>query len=293
LKKTISTLTNQEARLLCFEDDNGSINLPSHATLHHFVKYRLGKEGFNEIMFRIGKKLSKITKIRDIKTDSTLLEASRYDRYADYNPHYKCKMDKAHITMIGTLPVYMTHTKGAAHDSPELKKHIAALVKMGMDLDTFALDGGYDSFNNHADIWYKLKAKPVIAYSSDSKIHNEGTMKRIDHWVNKMWKIGGSIHMKYEKKLRLLYENGRKKQVGMHLRNKNIEDEGFEEEYAKRAECERIHKNIKWTVKFDVKGMKNASKKMYSIMKFVAYQLLVTANLQNKIKQTNSFANYV
>ncbi|ODV50124.1 MAG: transposase, IS4 [Methanohalophilus sp. 2-GBenrich] len=39
--------------------------------------------------------------------------------------------------------------------------------------------------------------------------------------------------------------------------------------------------------------MKNASKEMYSIMKFVAYQLFVTANLQNKVKQTNSFANYV
>ncbi|RXG33371.1 transposase, IS4, partial [Methanohalophilus sp. WG1-DM] len=50
-------------------------------------------------MFRIGKKISRITKIRDVKTDSTPLEASRYDRYADYNPHYKCKMDKAHITM--------------------------------------------------------------------------------------------------------------------------------------------------------------------------------------------------
>ncbi|KXS43630.1 MAG: transposase, IS4, partial [Methanohalophilus sp. T328-1] len=61
-------------------------------------------------MFRIGKKISRITKIRDVKTDSTSLEASRYDGYADYNPHYKCKMDKAHITMIGTLPIYMTHT---------------------------------------------------------------------------------------------------------------------------------------------------------------------------------------
>ncbi|KXS43629.1 MAG: transposase, IS4 [Methanohalophilus sp. T328-1] len=32
-EKTISTLTNEKARLLCFEDDNGIINLPSHATL--------------------------------------------------------------------------------------------------------------------------------------------------------------------------------------------------------------------------------------------------------------------
>ncbi|MFP4655828.1 MAG: ISNCY family transposase, partial [Methanohalobium sp.] len=83
------------------------------------------------------------------------------------------------------------------------------------------------------------------------------------------------------------------KQVGMHLRNINIEDEGFNDDYSYRKECERIHKNIKWTVKFDIRGLNNSSKKLYSIMNFVAYQLLVMTNLQNGIKETNSFANYV
>ncbi|MCM1987531.1 ISNCY family transposase, partial [Methanococcoides seepicolus] len=90
-----------------------------------------------------------------------------------------------------------------------------------------------------------------------------------------------------------LYENGREKQVGMHLRNKNIEDDAFDEDYSHRGECERVHKHIKWTVKFDIRGMKNSSKKLYSIMNFVAYQLLVATNLQNEVKETNSFANYV
>lgn len=36
-------------------------------------------------------------------------------------------MDKAHITMVGTYPVFMTHTKGLAGDSPELINHIEAL----------------------------------------------------------------------------------------------------------------------------------------------------------------------
>ena len=292
-EKTISTLTKEKAQLLSFEDNNGVMNIPSPATLHHFVKYRLGEDGLDEIMFKIGKKISKTTKIIDAKTDSTPLEASRYDKYADYNPHYNCKMDKAHITMIGTLPIYMTHTKGTAHDSPELKKHIDALVKMEVDIDTYALDGGYDSFRNHADIWYKLNAKPVIAYSSDSKIHCEGTVERVDHWVNKMWKLGGSVHMRYGEKLRFLYENGREKQVGMHLRNSNIEDEGFDDNYSLRGECERVHNHIKRTMKFDIRGIRNDSKKLYSLMKFVAYQLLVTTNLQNEVKETNSFANYV
>src|SRR5664280_531120 len=66
----------------------------------------------------------------DTKIDSTPLEASRYDENADYHPHYGCKMDKAHITMVGTLPVFMTHTRGLAGDPQELIKHIEALKKM-------------------------------------------------------------------------------------------------------------------------------------------------------------------
>ncbi len=91
--------------------------------------------------------------------------------------------------------------------------------------------------------------------------------------------------MKYEEKLRFLYENGREKQVVMHLRNKNIGDDGFDEDYSHRSECERVHNHIKWTVKFDIRGMKNGSKKMYSIMNFVAYQLLVLTNLQKGLKR--------
>ena len=43
--KTISSLTEEEAILLSFFDENGKIKLPSGGTLHHFVKYRLGEEG--------------------------------------------------------------------------------------------------------------------------------------------------------------------------------------------------------------------------------------------------------
>jgi phosphate starvation-inducible membrane PsiE len=68
-KKTISTLTKEEVQLLSFEDNNGIMNLSSPATLHHFVKYRLGENGLDEVMFKIGKKISKITKIRNVKTD--------------------------------------------------------------------------------------------------------------------------------------------------------------------------------------------------------------------------------
>jgi len=290
--KTISSLTEEEAILLSFFDENSQIKLPSGGTLHHFVKYRLGEEGINEIMMLLGEKILKLSAEKEAKIDSTPLEASRYDTYADYNPHYECKMDKAHITMVGTYPVYMTHTKGLAGDSPELINHIKALKKMNADLDLYSADGGYDSFCNHSDIWYHLDAKPIISYASNAVIKQEGEEERINHWVNKKWRIGGDVHAPMESKLKFLYENERKEQVGMYLRNQNIRDESFDDQYKKRAECEKIHGHIKGTVKFDIRRLRNESKKLYSLLSFIAYQLLVLTEVQNKVGNKNSFGRY-
>ena len=292
--KIISSLTEEEAILLSFfdENDHGQIKLPSGGTLHHFVKYRLGEEGINEIMMLLGEKILKLSLETETKIDSTPLEASRYDKHADYNPHYECKMDKAHITMVGTYPVFMTHTNGLASDSPELVKHIEALQKMNANIVSYSADGGYDSFLNHAYIWFHLKAKPVISYASNAVINKEGKIERIDHWVNKMWKNGGDINAKTEDKLSFLYQNGRMLQVGMYLRNQNINDASFKELYKKRSECEKIHGHIKDTVKFDVRRVRNKSRKIYSLLNFVAYQLLVLTELQNKVQNRNSFGGY-
>ena len=59
--KTISSLTEEEAILLSFFDENGQIELPSGGTLHHFVKYWLGEEGVNEIMMLLGEKILKLS----------------------------------------------------------------------------------------------------------------------------------------------------------------------------------------------------------------------------------------
>lgn len=290
--KIISSLTEEEAILLCFFDENGQIKLPCGGTLHHFVKYRLGEDGINEIMMLLGEKIFKFSWETEAKIDSTPLEASRYDKHADYNPHYECKMDKAHITMVGTYPVFMTHTKGVAGDSPELIHHIEALKNMNADLEFYSADGGYDSFLNHSDIWYHLDAKPIISYASNAVINPEGEEERINHWVNKKWRIGGDVHAPMENKLKFLYEIGRKEQVGMYLRNQNIRDEAFDDQYKKRAECEKIHGHIKGTVKFDIRRVRNESRKLYSLLSFIAYQLLVLTEMQNKIRDKNSFGIY-
>lgn len=38
------------------------------------------------------------------------------------------------------------------------------------------------------------------------------------------------------------------KQVGMHLRNKNIENDRSDEDHSHGSECERVHNHIKWTI---------------------------------------------
>jgi hypothetical protein len=40
------------------------------------------------------KKSSKLSQEKKAKIAFTSLRASRYDKHADYNPHYECKMDK-------------------------------------------------------------------------------------------------------------------------------------------------------------------------------------------------------
>ncbi|WP_394697802.1 transposase [uncultured Methanomethylovorans sp.] len=238
-------------------------------------------------MGMIAERIIRLTKARDLKTDSTPLEASRYDKHSDYNPHYGCKMDKAHITLIGFFPLYMIYTNGLANDSPELDKHIDFLKKYNMNIDSYALDSGYDSFENHADIWYHLKVKPTIPPKCNAVINMEGTIERINHWINKLWKKGGSIHMPIAKKLELLYENGRRKHVGMYLKNQALVDEKFEEKIKTRQPIERSNRHIKGRVTFDVRKIQTNSRELYSIVRFVAYQFMILTNLQNKIENIN------
>ena len=184
-------ISEDEAYLLGFREHDGIIKIPSGGTLHHFVKNRLGVEGADKIMLMVGRRIIQLVDEKDAKLDSTPIEVSRYDKYCDHNPHYKCKMNKAHITMIGTYSVFMTYTGGVEDDSPQVPYHIDALLAMNTNIDEYYLDGGYDSFQNHADIWYRLGAKPMISLPMNA----EGEVKRLNHWTNKMWKRDRSKDM--------------------------------------------------------------------------------------------------
>ena len=77
----------------------------------------------------VGERIDKPIDSKGAKLDSTPLEASRYDTHSDFNPYYECKMDKAHITMIDTYPVFMTYTDGLDGDSPQQLMPYIILIK--------------------------------------------------------------------------------------------------------------------------------------------------------------------
>lgn len=65
---------------------NGEYKIPSGSTVHHFVKTRLGIDGFNEIIAYLAKEIRIFLPDEVGIIESTPNEASRYDRYADFNP---------------------------------------------------------------------------------------------------------------------------------------------------------------------------------------------------------------
>ncbi|MCK4269249.1 MAG: transposase [Methanogenium sp.] len=293
-RKTLYSLTNEDCLYLRIPKINGEYRIPSSSSFHGFMKYRLGEEGFREIMELVGAKLAKAAdKPQEAIIDSTPLEASRYNPHALFNPHYLIKMDKAHIFHYGNYPLYMVYSNGTTNDKPCFYPLIQKIARMNPEMSAIVLDAGYDTFEIHAKIWRTFGIHPLIQFREDAVIHDEGTLEGINHWVNKMWKEGGDIHQSIEKKLRFLYDHGRKEQVGKYLRNINCLDEDFYSKCKNRSQCERKHKHIKDTVKFDIRSLLHTSKKMYTYASFISYQILILAHAQLKIENVNVFCNYI
>lgn len=291
-RDTVASLSQEDCYNLGVPLGEDGYHLPAHSTLHHFVKYRLKAEGFEMLMHIIGRTICRDSGETSGIIDSTPLEASRYNKDAVYNPHYQCKMDKAHIFHLGEFPITCCISGGTEADALYALPLVDDVNAMNPKLTAVFADGGYDSFQIHAGISYHLKARPYIDPRDSAVVNEEGTEPRIDHWVNRMWKVGGSIHDPLSMKLRFLYEHGRSEQVGMYLRNQNLLDPSFRETYARRGDCERTHNHIKSIVKFDIRGLRTASKRLYLLMNFVVYQILLLGHLQNGIRPAQHLAQY-
>ena len=192
--------------------------LPSPSTLHYFVKYRLGEEGMEVLMFLISKKIVHFLKSEtEVIIDSTPLVASRYCPNSLFNPHYQVKMDKAHILNLGAYPLFMIHSEGTENDKPYAHFLIKIAELLGVSCDRVLMDAGYDSLELHTLIFEKLHAKHLIQLRSDAQLSQLGSEKTIIKQINTFWRKGGNAQMSLTEKLVFLFCKNGKREMLEHI----------------------------------------------------------------------------
>lgn len=282
-EKTLKKLSEFDKNILNFKGGK----IPSSSKLCDFVTNQLTANQLEKMMLEIALMLYKIidakTWIKIANFDSTPIEASRYDKYAIYNPHYKCKMYKGHIMMFGTVPLFMAFTDGTTNDKKPMDDILTKISVLNFKFTEFNLDAGYDKYELFAKIWHYFGAKPNIAIREDAVINEIGSITGIDKIINKCWKEGVNKCTPINKKLKFLFKKGKLEQVGAYFRNKILEiGQGFA--YPFRGHQERTHCSMKKTVKFDVRYVHNKNKKLHTLWSFISYQLLCLTSLQNGLK---------
>ena len=245
-----------------------------------------------------------------LTVDGTPMEASRYNFDADFNGHYRIRMDRMHIVMLNGHPLFGVHREGNVNDSEVLGELCALLSRIrGVHGRPFKImmDAGYDSFHCYAEMYLATGCRPRCVIRSGAAIHPEASWHSIQGLYGRMHREEGfDPHRKNDEEfvLRFLARNGRSELVGMYLRNCEIErqaaeggpaagpDSGAEEASGAgaapdapdggtaagrdtdRQVCETVHHAMKRWVRFDVRGMRHATRKADADFKFACCQVL-------------------
>ena len=290
----VSTLTLDECIALGLEEISPDVfRIPCASTVHHFAYERLGLAGFNSLMLAVGNLACKYIRGGSGMVDSTPIPAAIHDEYAEFNPHYSQKMFKLHIFHYAQFPLAAEFSGGCAYDGNFFSSLSDMVQPMKPILTKMMLDGGYDSYEIHAEVWYKFRVHPFIGIRENAVYNPEGSEMRILHWVNKLWNKGGDVHKPLLDNLEFLYEQGRVEQVGAYFRNINLTNPHFQEECKGRSVCERTHSHMKATCNFTVHGMQHQSKELYIIRRFVTYQLIIMTNIMHNMTNIQNSACYV
>ena len=290
----VSTLTAEECIAIDLEElTPGQFRIPCASTVHDFVRNRLSTDGFEALMLTLGKMACKQIRGAPGIIDSTPIPAAIHDSLAKFNKHYGQKMYKLHIFHYGPFPLAATFSDGCAYDGHFASALVDMVFPMDPVLKNLLLDGGYDSFAVHAYLWYKFKIIPSIDFRENAVLNLEGTEMRINHWVNKLWEKGGDVHASLSDKLEFLCQQGREEQVGAYVRNQNLLNPNFEEEYKVRGSCERNHSHMKATCNFTVHGIRNESKKFYMMKRFVSYQFILFTNIMRGMTNIQCSSCYI
>lgn len=255
---------------------------PSVGTLCHFVTRVLPKY-CEEIGDELTEAVLKSIDTRVYTIDSTPLEAGRYNFQAKYNPHYEIRMDKSHILMASGFPMMQIHTDGLAGDSPMARPLLYRLSKLSIDRredDVILTDGAYDCFETYADAWMATGCVMVCNHPVDSVYHSDIDDARMLKEYNS---LRGAKGFDPERKhdmdfvLRFLCSNGRRRLVGIYLRNVSmLESEQYDGKDTRRQVCESAHRAFKRWLDFDIRGLRRSTRKVRIKCRFLFLQLLST-----------------
>jgi len=263
---------------------------PSAATLNGFVNRWLPMmfdDAGEEIAVAVLRCMKRAKRLI-VTMDSTPLEASKSNRFTDFNTHYKIKMDKCHIIMVNGFPLFMVQSSGNAGDNPfaeELIRKLDTLLAKAnvprKNIDVYA-DGAYDSVLTHAHVYIVTGAVMKCTHRCTA-VFSGVNRDVITAEYGKLWKVNG---FRPEKKsdvdfmLRFIYRHGDKETVGSYIRNLSMKDETEQKmsgvKDTSRQVCETVHNGMKQWLDFTVRRLRNSTKHDRIRCRFLCIQFLMT-----------------
>ncbi len=219
--------------------------------------------------------------------DSTPAQASRYNFDAEYNGHYRIRMDKMHIIMIDGVPLFMIPTGGNEGDNYPveelLKKTEGTIAKVdlkGLEIKTMA-DGGYDSFRTFYLFHHHLGVELDCHIRETAVFNDEADWDSLVKKYTRMYKCPGfDPHRKTDEAfvLAFLSRNGQEELVGKYIRNKQLlrqkDHEQHEIKDTDRQVCETMHHSMKAWLDFTTVKLRHKLRESTLKCRFFLSQLL-------------------
>ena len=271
-------LTPEDAFSVGLPIVDGAVRIPAVSTLNTFVNHVLNAELGPMLSEEFAAFfVSKGTGQSVATMDSSPVEASKNNRSAEYNPHYKQHMFKAHISMLDGVPLTMTFTDGNVHDNTQAEDLMKRSGKAGLGprhCGCMQGDAAYSPFLTYANCNQILDVPMIAGKASNHVFHKGVDEEMIDRAVNRLWKEGGNPKAPLRTKLRFLFKKGMEKMVGVFLRNRRMGDPGADELYKNRGDCEKMHAYMDRWVGFDAIGLHRKHREQQVRGKFLCVQML-------------------
>jgi len=274
----VKNLTAEEAFVLGFPIKDDMMRIPAASTLNSFVNHVLIPDVMRPLSEEFGSCFISADKDKGILTiDSTPVEACHGDKDAEFNPHYRINMKKAHIAMMNGMPLCMEYSGGNDGDNPYARPLLDSCRKMGAgrkNVSMFMADGSYDSFETFGDVWETIGVQSRMRLHPNHVFSTDACPEEIDRIVNRNWKLGGDKRMTTGQKLTFLCSISKKELAGAYLRNMCIMDPIRDIRLKDRWECEVTHSSMKQWIDFTVRGTRIKTRESIVRCKFLCVQAL-------------------